>query len=595
ESMDVNKTPSELLSSGLFELMEFTLQKQNVVERMCELWNVARDENISDTSVVKEVINFYRVQLPTREYRTLVGRYEGRLREMSKEYYTQFADLLIQSGPFNFLEKYSDFYTKEIERINTNELSNDVQTILKSELVKVVFSKQDEVLQVMKSLVESANTTSLKPVYVLYLQNKNMEILERLCYETECILNTKTNTFSLDNFQQSIEHLLSAYDSYKVVVNCLAGEAVSHLENVFKKLVASIAVCLGDKDAAIVPSFLAKYLNSLMKRNSTFSIEKQKAFETIDKIIAVTNYVQNSDVFLYATVKSYIERLIFANSNEEYDEYFISKMRGVNHNHCYRLEQVHGEFEYSKQLSSEYSDVTKSTKFSCIVFGAQNEIKDFLNFSPEGQLKTDFEQFNQFYMTKKYKQKLEVCWRRSNGVVQMNGKYQIIALAPQILILMCYMEKVNWSVKELSERFKTTTLYIKMMISGILSKGILISGDNVLKDSSEVQYNDHFASKNRKIGVTLLNKKLVGENESFDDDVKDKEEIIQKRQYLLECSIVRIMKHKKVLETQELIMQTIQMTRKFFQADVRFVKKVIENLIEKEYLMRNIKNIEYVA
>ncbi|KHJ80995.1 hypothetical protein OESDEN_19323 [Oesophagostomum dentatum] len=61
----------------------------------------------------------------------------------------------------------------------------------------------------------------------------------------------------------------------------------------------------------------------------------------------------------------------------------------------------------------------------------------------------------------------------------------------------------------------------------------------------------------------------------------------------MECAIVRIMKTRKVLKHNALISEVVEQTRSRFTPDVAFIKKSIEDLIEKLYIQRTDQNDEY--
>ncbi|VDO10767.1 unnamed protein product [Brugia timori] len=61
----------------------------------------------------------------------------------------------------------------------------------------------------------------------------------------------------------------------------------------------------------------------------------------------------------------------------------------------------------------------------------------------------------------------------------------------------------------------------------------------------------------------------------------------------MECTIVRIMKTRKVLKHAALVNEVIEQTKSRFTPDVNFIKKNIESLIEKLYIQRTDQNDEY--
>ncbi|KAL0348694.1 UNVERIFIED_CONTAM: Cullin-1 [Sesamum angustifolium] len=75
----------------------------------------------------------------------------------------------------------------------------------------------------------------------------------------------------------------------------------------------------------------------------------------------------------------------------------------------------------------------------------------------------------------------------------------------------------------------------------------------------------------------------VDEKEVIEDVDKD-------RRYAIDASIVRIMKSRKVLGYQQLVMECVEQLGRMFKPDVKAIKKRIEDLITRDYLERDKDN-----
>jgi len=85
---------------------------------------------------------------------------------------------------------------------------------------------------------------------------------------------------------------------------------------------------------------------------------------------------------------------------------------------------------------------------------------------------------------------------------------------------------------------------------------------------------------NAKLNKLLHDKMDPGDNE------RELKELEKERGQLIDSYIVRVMKHRKVLDLRELVDEVIRLST-MFQPNILLIKKRVEQLIEKEYLKRD--------
>ncbi|KAI7748684.1 hypothetical protein M8C21_000333 [Ambrosia artemisiifolia] len=95
------------------------------------------------------------------------------------------------------------------------------------------------------------------------------------------------------------------------------------------------------------------------------------------------------------------------------------------------------------------------------------------------------------------------------------------------------------------------------------------------------EFNSKFTDKMRRIKIPLG---------SVDEKKKVIEDVDKHRWFAIDASVVRIMKSRKVLGYQQLLMECIEQLSSMFRPDVRSIKKRIEVLITREYLERDKEN-----
>ncbi|GJY29494.1 putative cullin 1, partial [Tanacetum coccineum] len=68
------------------------------------------------------------------------------------------------------------------------------------------------------------------------------------------------------------------------------------------------------------------------------------------------------------------------------------------------------------------------------------------------------------------------------------------------------------------------------------------------------------------------------------------EDVYKDRRYAIDASIVRIMKSRKELGYQQLVRECVEQLGRMFKPEVKAIKKRIEDLITRDYLVRDKEN-----
>ncbi|GAU50501.1 hypothetical protein TSUD_409760 [Trifolium subterraneum] len=94
------------------------------------------------------------------------------------------------------------------------------------------------------------------------------------------------------------------------------------------------------------------------------------------------------------------------------------------------------------------------------------------------------------------------------------------------------------------------------------------------------EFNSKFTDKMRRIKIPLP---------PVDEKKKVIEDVDKDRRYAIDASIVRIMKSRKVLNYQQLVVECVEQLGRMFKPDVKAIKR-IEDLISRDYLERDKDN-----
>jgi hypothetical protein len=154
----------------------------------------------------------------------------------------------------------------------------------------------------------------------------------------------------------------------------------------------------------------------------------------------------------------------------------------------------------------------------------------------------------------------------------------------QMGVLLVY-NSANTETLTLDDMCKSTSLkdaeLVRTLESLVEAKLLRTNAQEQYEASSEFSLNQGFVSKRLKNKIAGGLQKET--KQQTDDTYRG---IDEDRKLYLQAAIVRIMKARKTLTHTNLIQEVIDQARTRFTPSVPMIKKCIEQLIEKEYLMR---------
>ena len=103
--------------------------------------------------------------------------------------------------------------------------------------------------------------------------------------------------------------------------------------------------------------------------------------------------------------------------------------------------------------------------------------------------------------------------------------------------------------------------------------------------TDKITYNAAFSDRARRIKVPMIAAKITQEEKDSTRATVDED-----RKHAIEAAIVRIMKTRKTLDHQKLVLEASNQLLRHFKPDPKQIKKRIEDLIAREYLERDASN-----
>mmetsp|Transcript_279 Transcript_279/g.761 ORF Transcript_279/g.761 Transcript_279/m.761 type:complete len:242 (+) Transcript_279:14-739(+) len=200
--------------------------------------------------------------------------------------------------------------------------------------------------------------------------------------------------------------------------------------------------------------------------------------------------------------------------------------------------------------------------------------------------------FTRYYESRTSHRKLK--WIHTLGTSVVTGRFdakpiELVISTYQACILMLFNQQEEYTTADIATSTKLPMEELKKYMQTLaLSKYTILNKTPKAKeilDTDVFSFNRKFTDRQRKIKMSLLVTKV-----SQDEKLSTKQTVDEDRKHAVEASIVRVMKARKTMAHQQLVMEVSQQLMKLFRPDPKVIKNRIESLISREYLERDKDN-----
>ncbi|KAG5587654.1 hypothetical protein H5410_048088 [Solanum commersonii] len=433
----------------------------------------------------------------------------------------------------------------------------------------------------------------LEPVSNMFKQHVVAEGMV-LVQQAEDTTNNKAES-SGSGEQVFVRKLIELHDKYMAyVTNCFANNTLFHkaLKEAFEVFCNKIVS--GCSSAEL----LASFCDNILKKGGSEKLSDDDIEETLDKVVKLLAYISDKDLFAEFYRKKLSRRLLFDKSaNDDHERLILTKLK----------QQCGGQF--TSKMEGMVTDLTLARE-------NQNHFQEYLSNNPAASpgidltvtvLTTGFwpsykssdlclpvemvkcvEVFKEFYQTKTKHRKLT--WIYSLGMCNINGKFdsktiELILGTYQAAALLLFNSSDRLSYSEIKSQLNLADDDLVRLLQSLscAKYKILIKepSNRTVSSSDHFEFNSKFTDRMRRIRVPLP---------PVDERKKVVEDVDKDRRYAIDACIVRIMKSRKVLPHQQLVLECVEQLSRMFKPDFKAIKKRIEDLITRDYLERDKEN-----
>lgn len=387
---------------------------------------------------------------------------------------------------------------------------------------------------------------------------------------------------------------------------------VSAVNEAFERFINSFP-----RAAEYISLYVDKLLRRDFKTNSDDEVESK-----LDAVMTLFRYLNEKDIFERYYKLHLTKRLLHARTaSSDAERSFISKMKTeCGYLYTSKMEVMFNDMKVSEETTEQFKAkvAIDNTDMQGVDLSVSVLTTMSWPISPSDKANETctervvlplpilhcINKFEEYYYGKHEGRRLT--WQPSFGTAEIRayfgGGTRIVDLcsvaAFSVCILMLFNDKDCMTFQEISDATQIPEKeLIRHLQSLSLAKYRVLRKEpreKEVKHDDMFYFNDDFTSRSRRIKIHVIAPTKENENERnqtrgrIDDD----------RRPVIDTVIVRIMKHRKVMDHNKLIMEVTAQLASRFEPNPQEIKKRIESLVEREYLERqkdNRQRYQYIA
>ncbi|KAL2608272.1 hypothetical protein R1flu_026845 [Riccia fluitans] len=437
----------------------------------------------------------------------------------------------------------------------------------------------------------------LEPVAAIFRQHVTDEGTALVKQAEDAASNKKAEKKDTHGGQEQafVRKVIELHDKYlQYVSECFVNHSLFH-----KALKEAFEVfCNKGVAGSTSAELLATFCDNLLKKGGSEKLSDEAIEDTLEKVVKLLAYISDKDLFAEFYRKKLARRLLFDKSaNDDHERsiltklkqqcggQFTSKMEGMVTDLTLARENQTSFEEYLCENSSSNPGIDLTVTVLTTGFWPSYKSSDLA--LPAEMVKC-VEVFKEFYQTKTKHRKLT--WIYSLGTCNINGKFEpkpieLIVTTYQAAVLLLFNAAERLSYADIKGQLNLTDEDIVRLLHSLsCAKHRILNKDPNTKSvgpNDAFEFNTKFTDKMRRIKIPLP---------PMDEKKKVIEDVDKDRRYAIDASIVRIMKSRKVLPHQQLVLECVEQLGRMFKPDFKVIKKRIEDLIAREYLERDKDN-----
>ncbi|XP_042448529.1 cullin-1-like isoform X2 [Zingiber officinale] len=564
--------------------------KSKVKDAVISLIDREREGEQIDRALLKNVLDIF-VEIGLGNMKCYEDDFETHLLKDTAAYYSRKASnwILEDSCP-DYMLKAEECLKREKDRVAHYLHSSSEQKLLEKVQHELLFVYASQLLEKEHSgchaLLRDDKVDDLSrmyrlfcriqrgldPVSQIFKQHVTIEGTALVKQAEDAASSRKAEKRDVVGLQEQVfvRKVIELHDKYLAYVNdCFQNHSLFH-----KALKEAFEVfCNKGVAGSSSAELLATFCDNILKKGGSEKLSDEAIEETLEKVVKLLAYISDKDLFAEFYRKKLARRLLFDKSaNDDHERSILTKLKQqCGGQFTSKMEGMVTDLTLARENQSSFEDYLNSNfhanpgidlTVTVLTTGFWPSYKSFDLNLPVEMVKC-VEVFREFYQTKTKHRKLT--WIYSLGTCNINGKFEpktieLIVTTYQAAALLLFNASDRLSYSEIMTQLNLTDDdVIRLLHSLSCAKYKILNKEPSTKTISSIdvfEFNSKFTDKMRRIKIPLP---------PVDEKKKVIEDVDKDRRYAIDASIVRIMKSRKILGHQQLVMECVEQLGRMFK------------------------------